>query len=75
MSAWVWRDPESVIPQNGNKVGNVSIFSHDYPAIFFGFHNSLYKWSFVTDQGPVDCYAGYAPLGGWNHIAATYDGQ
>ncbi|MEL7271435.1 MAG: PKD domain-containing protein [Bacteroidota bacterium] len=75
MSAWVWRDPESVIPQNGNKVGNVGIFSHDYPAIFFGFHNSLYKWSFVTDQGPVDCYAGYAPLGGWNHIAATYDGQ
>ena len=71
---WVWRDAGSVIPQNG-KVANVAIFGHDYPTLFFGFHNTLYKVSFGTQFGFVDCYGGYAPLDGWVHIAATYDGQ
>ncbi|MEO0507486.1 MAG: PKD domain-containing protein [Bacteroidota bacterium] len=74
MSAWVWRDEEGRVSQNGNKVANVSIFSHNYPDIFFGFHNTLYKWSFRTSDGYVNCYSGYAPLEGWNHIVATYDG-
>ncbi len=54
---------------------NVGIMSHDYPAMFFGFHNSLYKWEFPTDSGgSVNCYAGYSPADEWVHIAATYDG-
>ncbi len=63
--AWVNRD---------ELVHNVGILSHDYPALFFGFHNSLYKWEFPTTEGSVNCYAGYSPLGSWVHIAATYDG-
>ncbi|MFX0558663.1 galactose oxidase-like domain-containing protein, partial [Maribacter sp. CXY002] len=73
MSAWVFRDATSVIPQNG-KVANVAVVAHEYPSLFFGFHNTLYKWSFHTSDGAVDCYAGYDALDGWNHIAATYDG-
>ena len=54
---------------------NVGILSHDYPAMFFGFHNSLYKWEFPTDTGEsANCYAGYTPQDKWVHIAATYDG-
>ncbi len=54
---------------------NVGIMAHDYPALFFGFHNSLYKWEFPTDSGDsVNCYAGYSPADEWVHIAATYDG-
>ncbi len=63
--AWVNRD---------ELVHNVGILSHDYPALFFGFHNSLYKWEFPTTEGSVNCYAGYSPQGSWVHIAATYDG-
>ncbi len=54
---------------------NVGILSHDYPSLFFGFHNSLYKWAFRTSSGVVDCYAGYSPSNQWVHIAATYDGD
>ena len=53
---------------------NVGILTHDYPAMFFGFHNSLYKWEFGTSSGGGDCYSGYSPAGQWVHIAATYDG-
>ncbi|MFH6604534.1 LamG domain-containing protein, partial [Maribacter algicola] len=64
--AWVNRD---------NIHYNVGILSHDYPAMFFGFHNSLYKWEFPTDNGgSAHCYSGYSPAGQWVHIAATYDG-
>tara|TARA_R110002049_G_scaffold181272_2_gene348508 strand:+ start:113843 stop:119266 length:5424 start_codon:yes stop_codon:yes gene_type:complete len=72
--AWVNRDSGSVIPQTG-AVSNVNIFGHDYPSIFFGYHNSLYKWSFRTENGLLECYAGYDPMNTWNHIAATYDGE
>ncbi|QCW99681.1 DUF1929 domain-containing protein [Aggregatimonas sangjinii] len=64
--AWVKRD---------EVVNNASIFTHDYPNMFFGFHNSLYKWEFDTDQGRASCYAGYTPPGVWVHMAATYDGE
>jgi len=74
ISAWVWRDPESIVEEDGNKIANVAVFAYNYDDNFFGFHNSLYKWSFRTDNGFVDVYSGYAPLAGWNHIAATYDG-
>ncbi len=54
---------------------NVGILSHDYPSLFFGFHNSLYKWEFPTSTGgSVNCYSGYSPKNQWVHIAATYDG-
>ena len=72
--AWVNRDSGSIIPQTG-VVSNVNIFGHDYPSIFFGYHNSLYKWSFRTENGLLECYAGYDPMDTWNHIAATYDGE
>ncbi|WP_172436002.1 PKD domain-containing protein [Sediminicola luteus] len=75
LSAWVWRDTGSAIPQAGGKIANVGVVSHHYPNIFFGFHNTLYKWSFSTTNGYVDCYSGYAPLEGWNHIVATFDGE
>ncbi len=71
--AWVYRNAGSVIPQTG-KVANVGVMSHDYPAMFVGFHNTLYKWSFGADSF-IDCYAGYAPVDTWVHITATYDGQ
>ena len=74
--AWVWRDAGSVLPSG--RVANTSILSHDYnegTGIFFGFHNTLFKWSFATPFGYSDSYAGYAPLEGWVHMAATYDGQ
>jgi hypothetical protein len=65
--AWVNRD---------EIVNNASIFTHDYPSMFFGFHNSLYKWEFFTDNSDSgNCYAGYSPAGQWVYIAATYDGQ
>ncbi|MFH6604939.1 LamG-like jellyroll fold domain-containing protein, partial [Maribacter algicola] len=63
--AWVNRDDLD---------NNVGIMTHDYPAMFFGFHNSLYKWEFATNSGGGDCYSGYSPAGQWVHIAATYDG-
>jgi len=67
LMAWVNRDEVQ---------HNVGIFSHDYPSIFFGFHNSLYKWEFPTDTGgEASCYAGYSPPGQWVHVAATYDGN
>ena len=74
MSAWVYRDSESVISQTG-KVSNVAIVAHEYPSLFFGYHNTLYKWAFLTTGGFVECYAGYDALDGWVHLAATYDGQ
>ncbi len=64
--AWVNRDDIQY---------NVSVLSHNYPALFFGFHNSLYKWALQTSSGAVDCYAGYSPTGQWIHLAATYDGE
>ncbi|WP_054560637.1 PKD domain-containing protein, partial [Croceitalea dokdonensis] len=73
VSAWAYRDGNSTIPQDNEKVANVGILSHDYPNLFFGFHNTLYKWAFIADS-PLDCYAGYAPLNTWVHLAATYDG-
>lgn len=62
---WVYRN------ENGFNTG---ILSHDYPAMFFGFHNALYKWEFITDNGQLSCYAGYVPPNTWVHIAATFDG-
>ena len=64
--AWVNRD---------DIVYNASVFTHDYPAFFFGFHNSLYKWEIYTSEGVGSCLAGYTPTSQWVHIAATYDGQ
>ncbi|WP_054560632.1 galactose oxidase-like domain-containing protein, partial [Croceitalea dokdonensis] len=72
--AWVYRNSSSIVEQTG-RVANVSVFAHNYPAMFAGFHNSLLKWSFGTSNGFTDCYAGYAPLDKWVHIAVTYDGQ
>ncbi|WP_298481059.1 galactose oxidase-like domain-containing protein, partial [uncultured Maribacter sp.] len=74
--AWVYRNSSgSIIPQTG-KVANAGIFSHDYiSTLFFGFHNTLYKWAFITENGAVDLYAGYSPMDKWVHIAATYDGE
>ena len=74
VSAWVFRNESSMVTQT-SKPANVGVFAHDYPAIFAGFHNSLLKWSFGTSDGFVDCYAGYAPLNQWVHIAVTYDGE
>ena len=65
--AWVYRDEIEY---------NVAILAHDYPKLFFGFHNSLYKWEFPTsDGGSVNCYSGYSPSNKWVHIAATFDGE
>ncbi len=64
--AWVYRDENAM---------NAGVYSHDYPAIFFGFHNSLYKWEFPTTEGSINCYAGYVPTNQWVHMAATFDGQ
>ncbi|WP_185783612.1 galactose oxidase-like domain-containing protein, partial [Croceivirga lutea] len=76
VSAWVWRDAESIVPEyRGGLPANVAVFAHDYPAMFAGFHNWLIKWSFGTTNGFVDCYAGHAPLNQWTHVAVTYDGQ
>ncbi len=67
MMAWVNRD---------EVVHNAGVFSHDYPAMFFGFHNSLYKWEFMNGEGgEASCYSGYSPPGKWVHIAATYNGH
>ncbi|WP_405381828.1 PKD domain-containing protein [Maribacter sp. LLG6340-A2] len=74
LSAWVYRNSNSVIPGNG-KVANVGIFSQSYPNMFFGFHNTLYKWAFSTEAEALNCYSGYAPLDTWVHLAATYDGN
>ncbi|WP_405381836.1 MopE-related protein [Maribacter sp. LLG6340-A2] len=74
ISAWVYRNSNSGIPEANGKIANVGIFSHDYPQLFFGFHNTLYKWAFNANS-PLDCYAGYAPLDTWVHLAATYDGD
>ncbi|WP_299325033.1 PKD domain-containing protein [uncultured Maribacter sp.] len=73
--SWAYRNSNgSTIPDTG-KVANVGLLSHDYTStLFFGFHNTLYKWAFVTDNGPVDLYAGFAPMDTWVHMAATYDG-
>uniref|UniRef100_UPI0026148D18 galactose oxidase-like domain-containing protein n=1 Tax=uncultured Maribacter sp. TaxID=431308 RepID=UPI0026148D18 len=75
--SWVYRNSAgSTIPQAGNKVANAGLLSHDYTStLFFGFHNTLFKWAFETDNGPVDLYAGYTPMDSWIHIAATYDGK
>ncbi|GGG42569.1 hypothetical protein GCM10011414_10190 [Croceivirga lutea] len=75
MSAWVYRDIDAIVPEDNNKIANVAVFAHDYPTNFFGFHNSLYKWSFQTTNGFVNVYSGYAPLAGWNHIAGVYNGE
>uniref|UniRef100_UPI0023ED98A5 galactose oxidase-like domain-containing protein n=1 Tax=Eudoraea chungangensis TaxID=1481905 RepID=UPI0023ED98A5 len=66
--AWVSRD---------EIVNNASIFTHDYPALFFGFHNSLYKWEIYTPGGNAgaSCLASYTPEDTWVHIAATFDGE
>ncbi|MDO6472171.1 PKD domain-containing protein [Maribacter sp. 1_MG-2023] len=74
--SWAYRNSAgSTIPDTG-KVANVGLFSHDYVStLFFGFHNTMYKWAFITDNGPVDLYAGRAPMDTWVHMAATYDGN
>ncbi len=74
--AWAYRNSAgSTIPDTG-KVANVGLFSHDYVStLFFGFHNTMYKWAFITNNGPVDLYAGRAPMDTWVHMAATYDGR
>ncbi|WP_222430279.1 PKD domain-containing protein [Maribacter sp. MAR_2009_72] len=74
LSAWVYRNSNSVISGSG-KVANVGIFSQSYPNMFFGFHNTLYKWAFSTEAEALNCYSGYAPLNTWVHLAATYDGN
>lgn len=74
VSAWAYRNSNSGITQLEGKISNVGLLSHDYPGLFFGFHNTLYKWAFLAD-GALDCYAGYAPLDTWVHLAATYDGN
>jgi len=66
MMAWVNRN---------EVVHNAGVFSHNYPDMFFGFHNNLYKWEFMTALGQASCYSGYTPPGQWVHIAATYDGH
>ncbi|MFT5847916.1 discoidin domain-containing protein [Psychroserpens sp.] len=73
--AWVNRDTGSVIPQNG-QIPNVSIFAHDYSSFFFGYHNSLYKLEFFTDNGSqASCYVGEYNPGEWEHLVGTYDGN
>ncbi|OBR40602.1 hypothetical protein A9200_15190, partial [Maribacter hydrothermalis] len=74
VSAWVYRNSSSGITELNGKIANVGILSQAYPNMFFGFHNTLYKWAFRADS-PLDCYAGYAPLDTWVHLAATYDGS
>ncbi|NHF61237.1 DUF1929 domain-containing protein, partial [Flavobacteriaceae bacterium TP-CH-4] len=65
--AWVYRDEIEK---------NVAILAHDYPKLFFGFHNSLYKLEFPTSTGSsVNCYVGYSPASKWVHVAATFNGQ
>ncbi|MDP5060717.1 MAG: PKD domain-containing protein [Maribacter sp.] len=74
--AWAYRNSTggTSSPITG-KLPNVGIFSHDYVStLFFGFHNTMYKWAFVTNNGPVDLYAGRTPMDTWVHMAATYDG-
>ncbi|VAW10200.1 hypothetical protein MNBD_BACTEROID03-1097, partial [hydrothermal vent metagenome] len=64
--AWVYRDELD---------NNIAVLAHDYPRIFFGFHNSLYKWQVPTSiGGDVECYVGRVPLNKWVHLAATFDG-
>ncbi|WP_282075697.1 PKD domain-containing protein, partial [Maribacter aquivivus] len=75
--AWAYRNSTggTSSPVTG-KLPNVGIFSHDYVStLFFGFHNTMYKWAFVTNNGPVDLYAGRTPMDTWVHMAATYDGK
>ncbi len=72
MSAWVYRSVDQLTPDG--RAPNVAIVAHEYPDLFFGYHNSLYKWAFLTTTGLVECYAGYDDLDGWVHLAATYDG-
>lgn len=72
--AWVNRNTGSVIPQNG-AIPNVAIFAHDYGSFFFGYHNSLYKLEFFTDNGgQASCYTGTYNPGEWDHVVGTYDG-
>ncbi|WP_051209827.1 discoidin domain-containing protein [Gelidibacter mesophilus] len=72
--AWVNRNTGSVIPQNG-EIPNVAIFAHDYASFFFGYHNSLYKLEFFTDNGgAASCYTGEYNPGEWEHLVGTYDG-
>ena len=73
--AWAYRNSAGSTIGSTGKVANVGLFSHDYVStLFFGFHNTMYKWAFVTNNGPVDLYAGRAPMDTWVHLAATYDG-
>ncbi|WP_423998854.1 PKD domain-containing protein [Maribacter sp. IgM3_T14_3] len=73
--AWAYRNSAGSTIPGTTKVANVGLFSHDYVStLFFGFHNTMYKWAFVTNNGPVDLYAGRAPMDTWVHMAATYDG-
>ncbi|WP_051209826.1 galactose oxidase-like domain-containing protein [Gelidibacter mesophilus] len=75
--AWVNRNTESVVAQDGNKIPNVSIFSHDYPRSFFmGYHASEFKVEFRTlDGNHFNGYTGthYTP-GKWEHFVMTYNG-
>lgn len=72
--AWVNRNTGSIIPQNG-AIPNVAIFAHDYGSFFFGYHNSLYKLEFFTDNGgQASCYTGEYNPGEWEHLVGTYDG-
>ncbi|GGW73958.1 putative secreted protein (Por secretion system target) [Winogradskyella epiphytica] len=73
--AWVNRNTGSVIPENG-EIPNVAIFAHDYASFFFGYHNSLYKLEFFTDNGgAASCYTGEYNPGEWEHLVGTYDGE
>jgi len=71
--AWVNRNTGSIIPQNG-EIPNVAIFTHDYDSFFFGYHNSLFKFYFLTDSGVASCFAGEYTPGEWEHVVGTYDG-
>ncbi|WP_169817225.1 LamG-like jellyroll fold domain-containing protein [Gelidibacter algens] len=67
--AWVNRNEADNIP-------NVSIFAHDYPSFFIGYHGSQYKLEFYNaTNGIFSCYTNerFTPLV-WEHVVATYDG-
>ncbi|WP_223266448.1 galactose oxidase-like domain-containing protein [Gelidibacter gilvus] len=77
--AWVNRNTGSVVPEAGNKIPNVAIFSHDYDRSFFmGYHDGQFKVEFWTHtSGPSGHFNGYTgeyyTPGEWEHFVTTYD--